>query len=228
MAVPTVENVGAIQNYNTTATSRTFSYTFPTGITNPCLIVLFWGTSGGEATACTYAGASMTKETAFTVNQFFLTAFSKVSPATGANDVVITHASQQYVGVIAIALGNVDQSDVVDVSNNANSGSATDIDVSVTTTVAETLLIQWTQFNTGAASATHGAGQTERVDSNPAEDSRGSTSVSTEPQTATGTYTQRCTGSSATSVESGVIAVKGAATAAASIIRQLMMTGVGR
>ncbi len=70
-------------------TTKTVSHTIAT---DSNLVMTFWHTGGdpGAFTAKTYGGAAMTEDTMGAVGGFYMGMWSKVTPATGAQDMILT------------------------------------------------------------------------------------------------------------------------------------------
>lgn len=177
---------------NASSTSHTFSHTC--GASATILFVAVIGdTTGGadDVTGVTYNSVSMTlvgKQTEATCNRFTYL-YVLVSPATGANNVVISASSSHFLGGGAVSYTG-SSTGALDASTT-NYGSATNFTTSVTT-VADNC---WTVIVEGNYSSdtppTAGSGTTRRTydaaygtwglfDSNAAITPAGSTSLITD------------------------------------------------
>jgi len=143
----------------TTGTSGTFAHT--NSATNPFLVVAVYYT-GGVAPAVTYAGAAMTKFADVAagndgVNTISL--FKKTSPATGANNVVITFGASCTFTASSVSFTNASDADNV----SAAGGGTLPVSTSTATTNGDMVFgVLGTNNNMNQAGFTFDAGSTSR------------------------------------------------------------------
>ncbi len=161
------------------ATSLTYAHTV--GGSDRVITVGGTGTYGGNASA-TYAGAAMTSQFGASGGNDFL---YKTSPATGANNVVISWSGTAQGASGSISLTGVDTASPIDVSGTSGfGGPGTSATKSVTTTKANSMLVG--MFNAhGARTLTSTGAQTQRFS---VSSSDRPILGATEPTTATGSY----------------------------------------
>ena len=176
---------------NETNNTLTFSHTV--GARNNRLLVVgtvSLGSSGNYAQGVTYNGVSMSEITAARANiastspgSVYLSAtmWYLVAPATGANNVVVTHTGSPRVRATAVSLQGVNQSTPVENGASAT-GTSTTPSVDVTTQDDDWVVDMMSYGATGGATA--GASQTEQTEIN-----GGLHSAASSTEEATGTST---------------------------------------
>ena len=176
---------------NETNNTLTFSHTV--GARNNRLLVVgtvSLGSSGNYAQGVTYNGVSMSEITAARANiastspgSVYLSAtmWYLVAPATGSNNVVVTHTGSPRVRATAVSLQGVNQSTPVENGASAT-GTSTTPSVDVTTQDDDWVVDMMSYGATGGATA--GASQTEQTEIN-----GGLHSAASSTEEATGTST---------------------------------------
>lgn len=151
-------------SHTTTATSITWAHTC-TG-TDRILFVGYRCGAAGAVTGITYAGVAMTR-VASEVGAANVGLFYLINPASGANNVVISLGSSQFISGISSSYTGAKQTGQPDSSNTRNASGTTSGNIS-TTVVAPN---SWTISVQKAASSaiTGGTNATERADGDNSE-----------------------------------------------------------
>ena len=149
-------------SYDTT-TSNTISFTVGSG-SNRLLIVTasYWEDVAGTGTitGITYAGTSMTQVVTATETAMSTYIYRLVAPTSGTNNIVITTSGatdSRKFGVISFT--GVNQTTPINASNTAIASTSGPLTASLTTTVANTMLVD-AASNFSANTITPGTGQT--------------------------------------------------------------------
>jgi len=173
--------------------NNTLTFSHTVGARNNRLLVVgtvSLGSSGNYAQGVTYNGVSMAELTDTRANiastspsssYLSSTMWYLVAPATGANNVVVTHTGSPRVRATAVSLQGVNQSTPVENGTSAT-GTSTTPSVAVTTQDDDWVVDMMSYGATGGATA--GASQTERTEIN-----GGLHSAASSTEEATGTST---------------------------------------
>lgn len=163
------------------ASSLTFSHTC-TG-SDLVLTVGVSADSGVSPTGVTYNGSAMTKQV--TEPGIDTTIWTLVSPATGANNIVVTFAASHFFIAGGISLTGCNTASAVGATNHGN-GSTNNAAISVTTTAANSWLVACVTHNRNS-SVTAISGSTVRFNEYLVTDNFRGIGI-TAPTTTTGSY----------------------------------------
>lgn len=125
-------------------------------------------TGAALVSSVTYNGVSLTREHRAATTFDELQVWRLKNPASGTNEVDITFNDTGYDrAAIAMSYTGVDQTTPIDVSNINTGSSGTTASVSVTTTVADCMLVQFAIDDASSSGISPNSGQTERQDFHP-------------------------------------------------------------
>lgn len=142
------------------ASSSTFAHTC-TG-SNLVLVVGVQADSAADPTGITYNSVAMTKATSILNSGIESSIWYLASPATGANNIVVTFAAAHYHNAFGISLTGCDTTSPVD-GTNTGTGSTNDAAITVTTSVSGSWRVA-SVFHNRNSSRTAISGSTIRTD----------------------------------------------------------------
>ena len=206
-ASPTI--IGTPVNGSTNGTAHTQSITVSGVGSNRGLVVVTWQHGGGTSpVSVKYDGTFMSTTTTMTAaqqingNMYFL-----ANPTAATADIVVTYSgSNTDTRVVAFVLQDVAQVSPLDISGQANSGSATSLSKAVVTSTDNTFVVTWIGAGTAPTTLNPDAGQTEIASAYGGPN--GDSAVSWEEQTTAGSYTGGYSWDNATPLDLYVAALK--------------------
>ncbi len=189
----TVGNVTASRGPAAESTTMTFSH----DSNGDFLVVCFQWFRPRTISSVTYNGVAMT-QAVYSANTYDSAIYYLASPASGANNVVVTLSGNSGITGSAISLSGVDASPL-GATANAYTASTNAPSLSVTTTKDNSIVID-SFYRNNANTMTAGAGQTEFQDNVDLVFGTEGGGASYEMTTTTGAYAMSWSWSSATAV----------------------------
>lgn len=123
--------------YTNGANPYTFSYTV-SGVSNKFLIVVLMTDRTSDPTGITYGGVAMTKFSSLALSTYKESFWYLINPASGTNDIVITHANPAEIAAIVVDFSGVHQ---ITPLGGASTAQTTATSQTVTVSGADTDLI---------------------------------------------------------------------------------------
>jgi len=200
----TVGNVTASRGPASESTTMTFSH----DSNGDFLVVCVQWFRPRTISSVTYKGVAMT-QAVYSANTYDSAIYYLASPATGANNVVVTLSGTSGITGSAISLSGVDASPL-GATANAYTASTNAPSLSVTTTQANSIIID-SFYRNNANTMTAGAGQTEFQDNTDLVYGTEGGGASYEMATTTGSYAMSWSWTTATAVSHAVAEFKAAA-----------------
>lgn len=195
---------------NTSGTSLTFAFNNAAG---DYIAVAGYNRSGTTSvTGITYNAQALTRITfkngAAGTNDRAVDAWSRVSPATGSNNVVVTSSPSSVLRYSAMSYSGVDQTTPENGTNTGTAGSgSTSYSIAITTTVEDCWMISMSKDRDGLRTYTSTTSDTIRLNN----DEGGSLIVDTGSSFAAGANTMTVTMSSVTGIGGIAWAIRPAA-----------------
>jgi len=178
--------------------SESTTMTFSHDNNGDFLVVCFQWFRTLTVSSVTYNGVAMT-QAAYSNNNYDSAIYYLDSPASGSNNVVVTLSGTSGITGSAISLTGVDGASPLGATNTAYTASTNAPSLSVTTTKANSIIIDSIYRNNNNA-MTAGAGQTEFQDNTDLVFGTEGGGASYEMATTTGSYAMSWSWSSATAV----------------------------
>lgn len=190
----TIGNTTSSRGPASEQTSMTFAHNSNTDF----LVVTFQYFRPRTISSVTYAGVSMT-QAVYSNGDYDSAIYYLVSPASGSNNVVVTLSGTSGFTGSAISLGGVDLTSPLGATNTAYTASTNAPSLSLTTTQANSIIIDGLYRNNGDT-MTAGAGQTEFQDNTTQVFGTEGGGASYEMTTTTGSYAMSWSWTSANAV----------------------------
>jgi RHS repeat-associated protein len=194
--------------------SSSDSFSFNAGATssNTVLLLMFEG-PGGAPTSATYNGQSLTIHSWSGLSSNDADGYL-VNPAPGNHTFTVNYPNQGNVQYRVFVLNNVDQTTPFDADGEATAYPASTCPKTLTTTVANDLLVADTIGNSSINPITEGAGQTELWQTQPYGAGWQWWAGATKPATSTGSQTMSFTFNASSGCDEVMVALKAAVVSA--------------
>ena len=179
-AVVTINGTPTLNESSADRSSATFAHTVAAGLNRVLIVMIHIGPDGISATDVEYGGLDLTLAVSRdgadgADGETHTELWYLVSPPVGTANVVVTYsATTRSDGIAALTYNGVDQASPIGATNSATAATGTDATVSITTTVANSLIVGGvTGHGSDTQPATPGMNTFERYD----EDTGGSTTT---------------------------------------------------